>query len=297
MKIERGDVSVGMTLLAALVVVVGGWLWLNWTDDDYFALFTEFDVVDGVTEQTPVRLQGLTVGRVQSIAPVTTDEGAVVFRVELRVEREYLDDGALRIPEGTLARVTFPPVVGPPFIILEPPAEGGAALASGSDVPGLRTEPFLDQIQVLTGQLSFTVTETLVRTMQLMDSVQGTLGRLDQTLLLTSSALPEMLDNLNTSMNTAEALMQTVSAQIDTTAPMMRATMDSATALLGDSRRLMADVEGLLETSQPRAETILASLDSLTFVLNHFMRQVAERPTRLLTGVRPPPPMIRDSIR
>lgn len=293
MKIERGDISVGMTLLAAVVVMVGGWLWLNRAGSDYFALFTEFDVADGLTEQTPVRLQGFTVGRVRSITPVSTESGSVLFRVELGVEWKYLGDDALRIPEGTLARVTFPPVVGPPYIILEPPPEGGAPLATGADVPGMRTEPFLDQIQVLTGQLSYTVNETLLRTMTLMDSVQGTLSRVDRTLAMTSSAIPELLENLTTSMTNAEALMAKVTAQIDTTAPLMRASLDSANALLGDSRRLVADVEGLLATSQPRAETILASLDSITFVLNHFMRQVAERPTRLLTGVKPPPPMIR----
>lgn len=293
MRIERGDVGVGLTLLAAAVLLAGGWLWLSRADSEYFALFTEVDVADGLNEQTPVRLQGFAVGRVRSITPVSTESGSVVFRVELGVEERYLGEGGLRIPAGTVARVTFPPVVGPPFVILEPPPEGGAALESGAEIPGMRTEPFLDQIQVLTGQLSFTVTETLMRTMVLMDSVQGTLNKLEGTLELTSTALPEILENLNTTMGTAEALMTQVTAQIDTTAPMLRASLDSANALLGDSRRLMGDVETLLATSQPRAETILASMDSITFVLNHFLRQVAERPTRLLTGVKPPPPMNR----
>jgi len=293
MRIERGDVSVGLTVLAALVVVVGGWWWLTRPDQDYFALVAEYDVVEGLTEQTPVRLQGFAVGRVQSIAPVADSAGAVAFRVELRVERRYLGEGGLRIPEGTVARVAYPPVVGPPFILLEPPPEGGPPLADGAEIPGLRTEPFLDQVQVLTGQLSFTVNETLQRTLQLMDSVQGTLGKLDRTLTTTSSAIPELLENLNASMETAQALMVKMSAQVDTTAPTVRASLDSANALLGDSRRLVGDVNGLLATSQPRAENILASLDSLTYLLNHFMKQVSERPTRLITGVRPPPPMVR----
>lgn len=293
MKMERGDVGVGLTLAAALVVVVGAWLWLTRPDKDYFALYTEFDVVEGLNEQTPLRLQGFAVGRIRSIRPETTEQGATVFRVEMGVDRKFLGEGGLFIPEGTLARVAFPPVVGPPFIILEPPPEGGAGLEEGAEIPGLRTEPFLDQIQVLTGQLSFTVTETLLRTVELMDSVQGTLQRLDRTLDMTTTVVPGLLETVETSLASAEALMAQVTAQIDTTAPLMRASLDSANALLGDSRRLMGDVEGLLATSQPRAETILASLDSLTFMLNHFMRQVSERPTRLLTGVRPPPPMIR----
>lgn len=293
MKIERGDVSVGLTLFAAFAAVVGGWLWLTRPNKDYFALFTEYDVVEGLTEQTPVRLQGFAVGRVQSIAPVSDSAGAVAFRVELRVEREFLGEGGLRIPQGTVARVAYPPVVGPPFILLEPPAEGGIPLEEGAEIPGLRTEPFLDQIQILTGHLSFSVNETLARTVQLMDSVQGTLGRLDQTLATTSSAVVQLQENMNASLAAAEALMAQMSAQIDTTAPSVRASLDSANALLSDSRRVVSDVEGLLATSQPRAETILARLDSLTYLMNHFMKQVSERPARLFTGVKPPPPMIR----
>lgn len=293
MKIERGDVGVGLTIAAALVVVVGAWLWLTRPDKDYFALYTEFDVVEGLNEQTPLRLQGFAVGRIRSIRPETAEQGSTFFRVEMGVDRKFLGQGGLSIPEGTLARVAYPPVVGPPFIILEPPPEGGSELEEGAQIPGLRTEPFLDQIQVLTGQLSFTVTETLLRTVELMDSVQGTLQKLDRTLDMTTSAIPGLLETLETSVASAEELMMKVTAQIDTTAPMMRASLDSANALLGDSRRLVGDVEEILATSQPRAETILANLDSLTFMLNHFMRQVSERPTRLLTGVRPPPPMIR----
>lgn len=293
MKIERGDVGVGLTVAGALVVVVGAWLWLTRPDKDYFALYTEFDVVEGLNEQTPLRLQGFAVGRIRSIRPETTAQGATVFRVEMGVDRKFLGADGLRIPEGTLARVAYPPVVGPPFIILEPPPEGGPALEEGAEIAGLRTEPFLDQIQVLTGQLSYTVTETLLRTVELMDSVQGTLQRLDRTLDMTTSAVPGLLETVEASLASAEALMVKVTAELDTTAPLMRASLDSANALLGDSRRLMGDVEGILATSQPRAETILASLDSLTFMLNHFVRQVSERPTRLLTGVRPPPPMIR----
>ena len=65
------------------------------------------------------------------------------------------------------------------------------------------------------------------------------------------------------------------------------------TLLLGDSRRLLAEMEDLLVTTQPQTETILASLDSAAFLLNHFMREVSQRPVRIFTGVPPPPGMER----
>jgi phospholipid/cholesterol/gamma-HCH transport system substrate-binding protein len=273
--------------------VVGGWFWVTRPDNDYFALTTVYDAVEGLSDQTPVRLQGFEVDRVQSITPLADSAGAVAFRVELRVEREFLKEGGLRIPRGTVARVTYPPVVGPPFILLEPPAEGGAPLQDGAIIPGQRTQPFLEQIQTLTGQLTYTVNETLARSLELMDSVESTLDRMNQTLATTSSAIPAMAESVDTSMANIQGLMAQMAAQMDTTAPAMRAAFDSASALLGDSRRVVGDLSALVSSSQPRTAAILANLDSLTYLLNHFTKQISERPTRLLTGVRPPPPMIR----
>ena len=218
--------------------------------------------------------------------------------MELRIENRFLgDSAALSIPEGTAAVVEFPELFGSPYILLEPPAEGGAPLASGSEIPGFWATSFPEQIQLLTGQLSFRVDETLARTTELMDSVEGTLGRMDRTLVVTAEALPEILTHLNESMSAVEAIARKVDAQIDSTAPLLRASLDSANYLLGDSRRLLAGVDSLLLTSRPRAEAILASLDSASFLLNYFVREVAQRPLRILTGVPPPPPMVRDSIR
>ncbi len=303
MNVERGDISVGATLLIAGVLAVSAWLWLTRPNDDYFALFVEYDRVESLSEQTPVRLQGFAVGRIQAIEPLSTPEGSVVFRVELRIEDRFMGDSALFIPQGTVARVQYPPVVGTPYIVLEPPAEGGAPLTAGSQIPGLRTEPFLDQIQVLTGQLSFTVTETLMRATQLMDSIESTLGRLDQTIDAAEGGVPEVIANLNRSILAAEELTAKVDAELGVTTPALRASLDSASAVIGDARRLINDAERMIETTSPKADKVLANLDSTTFMLNHFITRISQRPLRLFTGVGPPPrrpapePLIRpDSI-
>jgi ABC-type transporter Mla subunit MlaD len=299
MRIERGDVSVGFTLLAVSILVIASWLWITNPNDDYLPLFTEYDGVEGLTEQTAVRLQGFAVGRIQEIVPQTTDRGSVYFRVELRIEREFVGDSALQIPRGTVAHVRYPPVVGPPFIVLEPPQEGGPALSPGEEITGMMTRSFLDEMQTVTNQLSASVTETLLRAQALIDSVGSTMGRLDRTLSSTVEAVPEVLENLNSTVLAAAALVSAVDAELASTMPQVRESVDTATLLLEDTRRILARVEELLDSSQPRAKAVLASLDSATFILDHFIRQVAQKPMRLLTGVPAPPPMPRrggDSI-
>lgn len=293
MRIERGDVGVGLTVAAGVALALVAWLWLTRPSDDYFPIFVEYDRVESLGEQTPVRLQGFSVGRIQSIRPQTSAEGSVVFRVELRVETRFLGDSALLIPEGTVARIQYPPVVGSPYVVLETPPEGGRPLEPGATVPGLRTEPFLDQIQVLTGQLSFTVSETLTRAMTLMDSVERTLGRLDRTMTSAEAEIPRILVDLRASVQAAEELTRRVEAELDETTPALQASIDSASALIGHSRRVIGQVETLMESTQPRTELVLANLDSATYMLNHLVTRLAQKPLRLFTGVGPPPPMIR----
>lgn len=293
MRIERGDVGVGLTMVGGLALAVAAWLWLTRPADEYFPLHVQYDRVEALTTSTPVRLQGFTVGRIQEIRPTSTEQGSVVFDLELRIEDRYLGDSGLTIPDGTVAHVQYPPVVGPPYIVLEPPAEGGPPLEPGSRIPGLRTEPFLDQIQVLTGQLSFTVTETLMRATRLMDSVEGTLGRLDRTIVAAETEVPEILVNLNRSVTAAEELTRRVEGELDATTPSLRASLDSASVVIGDARRLLREAEHLLETTQPRTEQVLANLDSTTYMLNHFINRISERPLRVFTGVGPAPARMR----
>ena len=52
MKIERGDISVALVLVAALAIIVSTVFWLTRSDDDYFPLFVRLDRVEGLDELT-----------------------------------------------------------------------------------------------------------------------------------------------------------------------------------------------------------------------------------------------------
>ena len=300
MKIERGDVSVAMVLVAGLVITLLTLFWMTRDDDDYFALFVRLDRVEGLDEATPVRLFGFPVGRIQSITPQISEAGTVDFRVELRIERELLADSTLYIPLGTLARVSYPPVVGSPFIVLEAPEAGGAALPFGAEIPGVSSEPFVDHFQRIADEVSAAVEETLARTNALMDHLEGTLGRVDGTIASTEDRVLEVLGAVSSSVQAAERLTARLETEVDTLSPSMRAVLDSATVVLAEARLaadrvddMLASVDDMVGTATPELTAILASLDSAAVRLNYFVTRVSQRPVRLLTGVGSPPDTIR----
>lgn len=292
MKMERGDVSVALVMMAGLIITVSTVFWLTRPDDDYFALFVRLDRVEGLDEQTAVRLFGFPVGRIERIIPQMTSTGLVDFRVELRIEEEFLADSALFIPMGTIARVNFPPIVGAAFIVLEAPEAGGAPLPFGGEIRGLSAEPFLDSFQSVTEEISDAVTETLTRTVALMDYVEGTLSRVDQTVTVAESGITEMLDAVSANLEATERLTLRIESEIDSIAPALRATVDSATVVLADVSRVLDTVDQMVGTTSPELEAILMSLDSATQRLNFFVTRISERPLRLLTGVGAPPTTI-----
>lgn len=296
MKIERGDVSVALVLTTGLVIAFSTLFWTTRPDDDYFALFVQLQRVEGLDEATPVRLFGFRVGRIQGITPQISEAGTVDFRVELRIEQEFLADSTLYIPMGTRARVSQPSVVGSPVIVLEAPETGGAPLPYGALIPGVSSEPFLDHFLRVADDITAAVEETLTRTNALMDHLEGTLGRMDGTVASTEAQVLEALGAVSASVQAAERLTVRLESQVDTLSPSMRAAFDSATVVLRDARLavnrmdgMLVSVDDLLGTATPELTAILANLDSTTLRLNHFVTRISERPMRLLTGVGPPP--------
>ena len=296
MKIERGDVSVALVMVVGLAITLSTVFWLTRSDDDYFALFVRLDRVEGLDEAMPVRLFGFPVGRIENISPQINEAGAVDFRVELRIEREFLADSTLYIPMGTVARVNYPPIVGSPFIVLEAPEAGGARLPFGAEIPGESSEPFLDHFQRVADEISAAVSETLTRTTALMDYLEGTLGRVDGTIAATEGRVLDVLDAAHSSIEAAERLTVRIESEVDSMAPSIRAAVDSVSVVIGEARLavnrvddVVSSVDDFVGTATPELDAILANLDSVAVRLGFFVTRISERPLRLLTGVGIPP--------
>lgn len=289
MKWERSDFLVGVVVVAASLVLVGSFLWLSPVRSGHaYPVYTEFDRIDGIARHANVMLRGYNVGSVTAIEPRMDPQRGLRFRVEMSIHARLASGDSLLLPTGTVARLVPPPVIGAGHIVLDAPSDGGAPLAAGSVIPGVRTEAIVEQMQGLSTGLGDEVTATMLTARALMDSVASVMALTSTALVQTTASLPALLDGLQRQLAATEALTTDLHGQLAGLPAAALASMDSVTLLISDSRRLVHDLNETVLTTAPDVQDILANLDTTSLLLTHFVRQLSERPWRVFTGVAPP---------
>ena len=150
MKWERADLRVGLIVFGAVGIAAAAIIWLRGgkVGPRYY---TDFDRIGGLAVQTPVQIQGFSVGRVSDITPIVAQDGAMRFRVGLRIETTLEDGSRFPIETGTHARIQQPSIIGNPVIVLEPPPTRGVPLPPGM-IPSIASADMIDQVQKLVNE-------------------------------------------------------------------------------------------------------------------------------------------------
>jgi phospholipid/cholesterol/gamma-HCH transport system substrate-binding protein len=110
------DLTVGLFVLAGLAALayltfqVGG---LSYKVPGGFELYASFDDIGGLKVRAPIKLSGVKVGQVDSVA---LDD---LLRARVKLDL----DPSLKLPVDTTARILTSGVLGDQFIALEPGAE------------------------------------------------------------------------------------------------------------------------------------------------------------------------------
>lgn len=289
MKWESSDLTVGVVVIGAVLILTSAILWKSpAVAGRTYPLYTEFERIDGIDKQASVILRGYTIGRVGAIEPRLDATGLPVFRVRMDIRSHFGAGDSLRLPEGTRARLMPPPVIGAGVIVLEPPAAGGGPIEPGGTIPGTRAAAVLDQVQTLATDLSTELLNTMATTRVLLDTLTRAVSAANRTVAIVNREVPVLLGGLQNQLAAAGKLTEEMRGHMGTLAPAAMASIDSAQLLLSGSRKLLQDVNRLLVEGEPEMTGILANLDSTTVLLHHFVREVSERPWKLLTGVEPP---------
>jgi phospholipid/cholesterol/gamma-HCH transport system substrate-binding protein len=110
------DMTVGLFVLAGLAALayltfqVGG---LSYRVPGGFELYASFDDIGGLKERAPIKLSGVKVGQVESVA---LDD---LLRARVKLDL----DPSVELPVDSAARIRTSGVLGDQFIALEPGAE------------------------------------------------------------------------------------------------------------------------------------------------------------------------------
>lgn len=103
--------------------------------------FAEFTNVSGLNNGDMVRVAGVEVGKVESIA----------FNADATLRVEFSTEDTLVLTEGTRAAIRYDNVIGGRYLALEEGAGAARSLEQGQTIPLARTSPALDLDSVIGG--------------------------------------------------------------------------------------------------------------------------------------------------
>jgi ABC-type transporter Mla subunit MlaD len=290
MKYERADLMVGMAVIGGIIVSLSAAIWMVGAQrQDTYPVYARFTDITGLGEQASVLLRGFEIGRVSQVTPLVEQDGTLAFRVRMDVLWSLAGSDPRALPEGTTALLKPPPIIGAGYIELILPDEPGRPpLVPGASIPGFSEPPLAQQAAQMTGGMVFEISHALQDARRLMDSLALATAAVHRLLATTTDALPVAAGALDTRLASADQLMQELQQDARILTPALLASVDSAVALMSDARKVLVETGFTLEQAGPELQRVLANLESTTLMLDYFTRQVAQRPTRMVSGVRLP---------
>jgi phospholipid/cholesterol/gamma-HCH transport system substrate-binding protein len=114
-------VVIGLLCVAYMTVKLGK---VSWFGDDYYPLYARFTSVSGLRVGSPVEIDGIQIGRVESMSIDTARQMALV---ELKIEK------GIKVYDDASASIKTSGLIGDKFIKIDP-GGGGDLLKPGGTV-------------------------------------------------------------------------------------------------------------------------------------------------------------------
>lgn len=291
MTTQQRDFLVGIFVLIGLGVLAGTYMVTSGFGQERYELLLRAASAEDITPDTRVVLQGLTVGRVQSVDPIIDSlTGAVSFVARLQVQARFPNGTELHLPLGTSAVISKPNPVAPSVVNLTIPVDAppGRYLEPGASISSTRPDDPLAQLGAVARQLNEQLTGVLADVRRVLLQSDGALRDARGLLRSTQPAIDSTFRLVQSNLARSDSLLASLGPRVGPLA-------DSLAFALGDSRRLLGHLDTLTVTAQGIAAEnrdviaeISTSLQRSAQILEHFADQISRRPTRFLTGVRPP---------
>ena len=114
-------VVIGLLCVAYMTVKLGK---VSWFGDDYYPLYARFTSVSGLRVGSPVEIDGIQIGRVESMS---IDSARQMALVELKIEK------GMKIYDDASASIKTSGLIGDKFVKIDP-GGGGDVLKPGGTV-------------------------------------------------------------------------------------------------------------------------------------------------------------------
>jgi ABC-type transporter Mla subunit MlaD len=287
----RQDFVVGLFIVGAIAVVIGALLATSGWGERRYDLYLRTATADGLTADSKVLLQGLEVGRVNSVSPrVDSMTRTITFVAKLSLIGRFRGGATLQLPTGTRGQLEPASQISQTVLIRlvlpDSSARTGRLLTVGDTIDSERKPSIVDQVAEVAQHMSKEVESVLHQTNE-------TLRRVDGILVNANGVLKDVRPNIEATLADVSSTMNRVSKLVQRLDPGLADSVSTALAL---SNRVLLRIDSLAaQASQMTAEnrsdvrTAVANLTQLTRQLNHMAEEISRRPYRALTGVKPLP--------
>ncbi|MCA0377102.1 MAG: MlaD family protein [Gemmatimonadetes bacterium] len=245
MNKRRDEVLVGMLLLVAVILGIGGTIWIARGGlARTYALHTRFPWGAGLKQGQPVLLAGVQVGFVDRVELIP--DGTI--GVTLKIQSQY------GIPEGATASVEPNGIFGDQLVALTPVKGVTGKIAPGDTVPAGVGSPGVgallskgDSIAFNVRALSDEARRQLVDSAGLAD-VRRTITALTRLVAQLSTVAATQSEQLTLTQATLRKTLASVdSAKVDSTLTNLRATSASVEQLTRELRATNEKVQGVVD--------------------------------------------------
>jgi phospholipid/cholesterol/gamma-HCH transport system substrate-binding protein len=227
---RRDEVTVGILITVAVIVLVVGTLWLVRGDlRSGYPLYTRFAWGQNVRQWQPVLLAGVTIGSVSDVR--LRDDG--FLDVDLRVQKKY------SVPRNAVAEVHPIGIFGDAAIALKAPGPLPQKFAPGDTLPSANAASGIDALTARADSITASV-HRITRTLETEFIQAGGVRDLRQTLATTNRFLAQMQAiaaeqnrNMTATLETFRGAANAVdSAQVQATLASFRSAAASSDSLM-----------------------------------------------------------------
>jgi len=293
MKKISNEVKVGATALLTILLFI--WMYSFLKGKDFFSnsayYYTVYDQVGGLSESSPVEVNGYKVGVVQSIDFIDAESGKLL--VEFSVDRNF------KLPKNTVAEITPISIMGGvkvQFVY----GKGPGTYSEGDTIPGRVAESLLDKVDnelvPVFNKLENLITNldsVITSVNDIIDSdfkknLDGTIANLNGTTKSLNSILgseekdlKETLNNINrfskmlsdnsgkldSTLTNLESISDTLAAaDIYTSVANLKTSLENASSIL-DKLNKGKGTAGQILTNDTLYTNLSSSLESLNILL------------------------------
>ena len=300
-KVNYTVVGIFVVVLGSILVMITLWLTAGHRAKNFNTYLVYMnEAVAGLSEQAPVKFNGVKVGYVKSIKLNPNNLQQVILTLEI--------ESNVPITTSTTATLMAQGITGLTYVGLKAKTAKAPLLiaTAGQPFPVIKSEPsFLVQLDTAVREITTNITNLSESVRQVFDvqnreAISKTLQNIDkfsQTFAENSSEINASLKNANTILkNTAKASkdLPQVLKEFKATLTSIKNTTQRINEVGVQARLTLQDshvaVQSFSQQTLPNINQLLTQLGNLTNNLDGLSEKLNQNPSVLIRGELPPPP-------